>query len=1829
MREVIVGRNHERDHISTGWRGALRPLLLIGAFLGLVASAVGSAQTFPGATVGGFPGAIPDGTGGPANYSGAPRDVTFDVIGITNSLTNISLSIGLNHSWAGDLDVVLTSPTGAASFVIFSRIGAGGFGSNSDFAGTYVFENASPNNIWSAAGGATIAPDDYRTSVAGPTSNPAANTDFTGAFIGLNTLQINGTWTLRFRDGAGGDSGEVTGASLTLTAPPPSPPAFASANNTTFSQGLLGNFNVTATGSPLPTLSVSGALPSGVSFTPGTGLLSGTPANGTAGVYPLVFTAANGNLPDATQMFTLTVNATAPSITSANSTTFTVLSAGSFNVTSSGSPIVSYSLSGALPAGVSFNSATGVLSGTPGPGTNGSYSLVLTASNGQLPNAIQNFTLTVNAAAPGARATRGVIHTYENTTITTIPDNSCPNTVEQTFVVPESFTVGNFGTISVGVEVAHPSRGHVQLTLVAPNGNSVSLQADNDNDDNLNVMYTSNNDAGNNADDDDDDSLSVAGGSVHYRRLALVAGLDSFYTGPANGTWRLRACDDTANTTGSLNRSRLVLLDASATVPTTQCGSRSIYDWGANGNNAPFTSTTIDDVTITQISTSGEAPSDAAGNPSFLTCNAGGGGSYCATTRGNHNGYYELTMDTTGDTELSAESVSFAFSTPAIGLSLSLLDNDYSGTYEDYMRLEATGPDGLSVPYEMVMVDAANNAFAGDWAEADLGANDNTTVGNVDYLFSEPVSSVRVVYAQGNENETNSTNQWVGISDFSFCAFDYGDAPSSYGTTARNGMSQRSALFLGANPPDGEIAGAPGAGANGDGADEDGIGSFPTYLAAGMTCGAYNTAPGEYCVTVNVTNNTSGAAQVVGWFDFNGDGDFDDAGERSLPRLGGGIGGAADSTFTTGNIAASSGTQNAVLVWSGFGQPTNGQTYARIRLTRDPSFFSDASPAPVGSVIDGETEDYVVDAGTTPVTLAKFYAERLAAGRVRVSWSSASESATLGYFIADKSANDSIRDLNSELVASRLMSTMTPQDYVLELNTAADQLYVVELDSLGKRTVYGPYQVGLQYGDEARLQVYDWSIAGDERVQVAQVENAQRQAGRGGSSLDIEARVTQSGLQRIEFEDLLSAGADWTGVRATALSVRTGNSVVPARLVGGSVFARGTAIEFVGHAVENSLYTKARPYRISVSQPELSVWTQVPGAPLPGASARVGPSSVALDADRYYDFSASGGDPWYFDSVTRVGASAAGNWTLQLPADADPAKPGSLTMDIWGALDFSGSADDHRYRVVLNGRELVEETFDGLRSRSLRIPLPAYSLLRGDNQVRLELLPTGYIADRIMVDRIELKFDADLNAADAARGIYPAAVRAVSDQILVDAFEDQAPQPAPCGTGCKQILMTGFPDADVVVVQETSAGVVEMQSPRVFQQGNGYAVETRPAIGVDGGNDGEPIGGSGLLYAASRSSMARPALRPAADYPNPIDGDPAQYLAITPAGFDQALSPLLAARANQGLTVRSVSLDAIYQHYSDGVIDPEAIRAFLRAAYSRLGTRYVLLAGGDTYDYFDRTGVGSVSLVPTIYRATNPVVFYAPADAVYADVNDDGQPEMALGRMPARTASELATLVAKTLAFESSPHQSSSVFVADRLIAGEDVSYGDISDQLAAAVNADWSGPTTSIYLDNYAQGTAGTAQARSDLLAAVNGGSTWINYFGHAAPSVWSRERLLQPGDLASGLANVGAFNIVTEYGCWGGYFVEPSYNTLGLSWLMPDDRGAAAIIAASGLTDLESDRTIALKMIPAMTTPGVRFGDALNIAKRDMWLSAPEARDVITGLTLLGDPALVVNPD
>jgi hypothetical protein len=248
-------------------------------------------------------------------------------------------------------------------------------------------------------------------------------------------------------------------------------PAITSADTTTFPVGTSGSFSVTATGSPAPTFSEIGALPTGVTLNPTSGVLSGPPATGTAGTYPITITATNGVSPDATQTFTLVVNQ-APAITSADTTTFTVGTSGSFSVMATGSPAPTFSESGALPTGVTLNPTSGVLSGPPATGTAGSYPITITASNGVSPDATQAFTLVVNQAPAITSANTTTFTVGKSGSFAVTATGSPTPTLTEIGALPGgvTFTDNHNGTATVAGTPMPLTGGTYILTITANNG---------------------------------------------------------------------------------------------------------------------------------------------------------------------------------------------------------------------------------------------------------------------------------------------------------------------------------------------------------------------------------------------------------------------------------------------------------------------------------------------------------------------------------------------------------------------------------------------------------------------------------------------------------------------------------------------------------------------------------------------------------------------------------------------------------------------------------------------------------------------------------------------------------------------------------------------------------------------------------------------------------------------------------------------------------------------------------------------------------------------------------------------------------------------------------------------------------------------------------------------------------------------------------------------------------------------------------------------------------------------------------------------------------------
>src|SRR4029079_295529 len=74
-------------------------------------------------------------------------------------------------------------------------------------------------------------------------------------------------------------------------------------------------------------------------------------------------------------------------------------------------------------------------------------------------------------------------------------------------------------------------------------------------------------------------------------------------------------------------------------------------------------------------------------------------------------------------------------------------------------------------------------------------------------------------------------------------------------------------------------------------------------------------------------------------------------------------------------------------------------------------------------------------------------------------------------------------------------------------------------------------------------------------------------------------------------------------------------------------------------------------------------------------------------------------------------------------------------------------------------------------------------------------------------------------------------------------------------------------------------------------------------------------------------------------------------------------------------------------------------------------------------------GLGNTDVVPA--KLIDTAYMETASDDWYVDFDDDGVPDMAIGRLPVRNAAEAARVVAKIIGYGSQPAAHSALFVSD------------------------------------------------------------------------------------------------------------------------------------------------------------------------------------------------------
>ena len=254
-----------------------------------------------------------------------------------------------------------------------------------------------------------------------------------------------------------------------------------------------------------------------------------------------------------------------------------------------------------------------------------------------------------------------------------------------------------------------------------------------------------------------------------------------------------------------------------------------------------------------------------------------------------------------------------------------------------------------------------------------------------------------------------------------------------------------------------------------------------------------------------------------------------------------------------------------------------------------------------------------------------------------------------------------------------------------------------------------------------------------------------------------------------------------------------------------------------------------------------------------------------------------------------------------------------------------------------------------------------------------------------------------------------------------------------------------------------------------------------------------------------------------------------------------------------------VETDTVYDRYSGGIVEANAIRALIRDAATASGKlQYVLLMGDDTFDTHDYTGFGAVSFVPSLL-AYDTEFGRVPSENLYADLNDDGLPDLAIGRLPVQTAEQADAMVDKiaTQAATLAPSAGRHLFAVDNSI-DVDSPFEQEAERMAMLL------PSASV--GTWAEVKDGVDVARTNLFSAWQGGVVATHYFGHGGVEQWADEYLLSSGDVATlGQARP---TVLFSWACETQWFLSLWGPSLNEALVLQPTGGAVASFGPAGIT-------------------------------------------------------------
>jgi len=763
------------------------------------------------------------------------------------------------------------------------------------------------------------------------------------------------------------------------------------------------------------------------------------------------------------------------------------------------------------------------------------------------------------------------------------------------------------------------------------------------------------------------------------------------------------------------------------------------------------------------------------------------------------------------------------------------------------------------------------------------------------------------------------------------------------------------------------------------------------------------------------------------------------------------------------------------------------------------------------------------------------------------------------------------------------------------------------------------------------------------RWSVAQERPAfQRRTARTAADRWLRIDVTEDGLTAITSDDLRAAGIDPNSIDPSRIALygRDGSNLPEAldSAITNTLHQVPTIVESSGSGVSRILfygvgptiwryaspadpaprhylssYVTANSYILALGGDATRSFDQ---QPMPGSAAQTlttGVAHAALEEEVYNvvgTFGAGGAGRDWFGSLFQSDGTGPVTRVFSLPM------PG---------VDRS-SPVYYRVRLANANRNSVGRFSFQQNGSSVGTPLTVgrvYSKEDIANAATTTFTGQGGAIGSDSRSMLSVSYDASAGSGylDWYEVHYTRTLNADNDRIIFD---------APVGTGIAEFRVDGFTGNDIVGFDVTDAANPVQLTPVAV--GSGSYTFRAP-----------------LTSTASASRRFHIALRGAARRPTATLKTTFGDLRSRTAGADLVViaHPSLRTSAqhyadyrNSGGEFRTmvVTTEEIYTEFSNGRVDPTAIRDFLYFAYLVWKPTHVLLFGDGTYDY-RKLGTQQAQLVPpyeTIDGDTYNHITSSCNEDFYVRMTNDRLPDMAIGRLPVTNDQEGEVVLRKIKTYETLRNfglwRTNVTLVADDDFPISEG--GGFTGQTEGAWRDLIPGWVESkkIYIATYpdVQGSASKKPAaEADMEAQIERGTVITNFVGHGNPNVWTHERVLEKDRFIPQLLNDTLLSYIPAATCNFGYFDDPG-TTSGAEMFVTLPRGGAiGVMTATRAAYIGSNERFMRLHLSSVIDRNLATGRRATLGQALVATKMVGSNDPLNDekYILLGDPTVRLN--